>query len=261
MKKILYSVLVLAFAFAATGCSKDDGGADDGLVRATLDFEGAEWDALVDDPQNNGPLLYGDGYAWYDEATGLYSELNEAWGAQKFYNGGCAVSNYFSTDYEANSSWDEQLTVCATKAHSGKNCIVCYGYNDLQYYSDSRPSILFAEGTGYFESLYVCPTTLYTAKVRKANAVGEKEYIRIVATGITSDAAGTDTEGASAELYLYKDGKECITTWTKWELKSLGEVNKVRFDVQVGNDEGVYKTHMFPAYFAIDDITVAKEKK
>ena len=260
MKKIFYSVSALSLAVLTVGCSKDDNGNDDGLVRKTLTFEGEAWDALVDTPQQNGPLLYGKGYSWYDETTDLYSELNNAWGEKKLYCGGCAVSNYFSLDYAANATWDQQLTVYANGAYSGKNCIVCYGYNDMQYASDSRPYIVFKNGKGYFESMYICPTTLYLANVKKENAVKANEYIKLVATGITTDEQNVEVEGASVEFYLYKDGKECISTWTKWELKSLGEVNKVRFDMQVGNNDGVYKTHTFPAYFALDDITVAKEK-
>jgi len=46
--------------------------------------------------------------------------------------------------------------------------------------------------------------------------------------------------------------------WKKWDLSSLGKVNKVKFDVQ-WNGEGGADNFMHPAYFALDDITVVKE--
>ena len=91
MKKIFYSVLVLSLAVLTVGCAKDDNGNDDGLVRKTLTFEGATWDALVDSKQYDGDLLYGEGgktYAWYDEVTDLCSALNDGAYGHNYAAGG-----------------------------------------------------------------------------------------------------------------------------------------------------------------------------
>ena len=268
MKKIFYSVLALSLAVLTVGCSKDDNGNgnDDGLVRSTLTFEGEAWDALVDSKQYGGDLLYGEGgktYAWYDETTDLCSALNDGAYGHDYAAGGCAVSNYYSTDYEANGGFQQQLTVYATGAHSGKNCIVCTGYKSA--WDDSRSVIDFATTAAYIESAYVNLTTYSYAVALAGNgyaqALTEKEYIKVVATGYTVDASNNETEVSNAEFYLYKDGKAAISDWTKWDLTALGKINRVKFDVVWGGIEGASPESMGqPAYFALDDITVAKEK-
>ena len=266
MKKIFYSVLVLSLAVLTVGCAKDDNGNDDGLVRKTLTFEGAAWDALVDSKQYGGDLLYGEGgkiYAWYDEVTDLCSALNDGAYGHDYAAGGCAVSNYFSTDYEANKTFNEQLTVYAKGAHSGNNCIVCTGYKSA--WGDSRSVIDFASEAAYIESAYVNLTTYSYAVAMAGNgyaaALSEKEYVKVVATGYTLDAQSNETEVSTADFYLYKDGKAAISNWTKWDLKALGKINRVKFDVVWGGIEGASPETMGqPAYFALDDITIAREK-
>ena len=91
MKKLF---LFLALGAMVVSCSPDDKGGclDDGKTRVTLDFEGAYWDALIDNPQYNGELLYKqEGYSWYDEATDLYSIVNELWYTSAYWNGGLAT--------------------------------------------------------------------------------------------------------------------------------------------------------------------------
>lgn len=232
----------------------------------TLTFEGEAWDALVDSKQYNGPLLYGEGgatYYWFDETTDLYGTLNNGAWSHDFSAGGSAVSNYYSTDYEANGDFQQQLTVYGTGARSGKNCLICYGYNGV--YGDSRPVIDFATTAAYIESAYVNLTTYSYAVAVAGNgyakALTEKEYLKVVATGYTLDAQNNETEVSKAEFYLYKDGKAAISDWTEWDLTALGKINRVKFNVKHGNENGDYTTDLtHPAYFALDDITVAKEK-
>lgn len=254
MKKIL--CFALAAALFATGCDKNEnsGNDDNGYRYLTLTFEGSEWTDKVDSPQYNGPKLYGDGYSWYDSTTDLYSELNDGYGGRKFWNGGCAVSNYFSRDLEANKTFDSQLTVYADDAYSGNNCIVCNGY--ASSWGDSRPSMEFKYGSGYIVSMYVCNTayTYYTAKSVAQNPA--LEWMKIVATGYTKDDNGDEVEGESVELYLYRNGNFTFDGWKEWNLSELGEIWKVKFDMQWN---GGADALLIPAYFAIDDITVYKK--
>lgn len=255
MKKIL--CFALAAALFATGCDKSEnsGNDDNGYRYLTLTFEGSEWTDKVDSPQYMGKLLYGgDGYSWYDSTTDLYSELTNSYGDNMFWGGGIAVSNYFSRDFEANKSYDQQLTVYADDAYSGNNCIVCNGY--ASSWGDSRPSIEFKYGSGYIVSMYVCNTTYtyYTAKSVAQNPA--LEWMKIVATGYTKDDNGDEVEGESVELYLYRNGNFTFDGWKEWNLSELGEIWKVKFDMQWN---GGADTFMIPAYFAIDDITVYKK--
>lgn len=258
MKKILY--FALAVALFATGCDKNEnsGNDDNGYRYLTLTFEGNEWSEKVDSPQNNGPKLYGDGYSWYDSTTDLYSELNDGYGGRKFWNGGCAVSNYFSRDLEANNTDDQQLTVYADDAYSGNNCLVCNGY--ASSYGDSRPFIEFKYGKGYIVSMYVCNTTYsyYVAKFGNSYAakLGNEDWLKIVATGYTKDDNGGEVEGKSVELYLFRNGNFTFDGWKEWNLSDLGEIWKVKFDMQWNGGADALTV---PAYFAIDDITVYKK--
>lgn len=245
MKKIL--LFAMAAAMLATGCSKKNGGPY--TVKSVLDFEGDAWTALVDNPQYNGPLLYGDGYSWHDPETDLCSELTNSWGDNKFWGGGVAISNYYSTDIETYGTSDYQLTVYGNGAHSGTGCAVCNGYKSS--YGDSRSFISFRSSTGVIDHLYICNTTYLlnsAAGNGYAPAVTGDDYVKVVATGYDA----FDNETGSTEFYLC-NGDTRVTEWTKWSLASLGEVKTVRFDVQGSVDPDLFSQ---PAYFAIDDITV-----
>ena len=89
MKRIFW-ILALGAMVAACSPNDDRGGSlDDGKKRIVLDFEGEYWDSLIDNPQYNGELLYKqEGYSWHDEATDLYSIVNELWYTAAYWNGG-----------------------------------------------------------------------------------------------------------------------------------------------------------------------------
>lgn len=256
MKKILCFALAAVSLFAA-GCS-ENGGNDDGYRRLTLKFEGDEWNSKVDVPQYMGPKLYGDGYSWYDSTTDLYSEFTNSYGDNKFWGGGIAVSNYYSIDAGSNNTFDQQLTVYADGAKSGSNFLVCNGFKSS--YGDSRPFIEFKYGKGYIESMYVCQTTysFYVAKYGNdyTAKLGDDDWMKIVATGYTKGGSGEEIEGSSVEQYIFRNGTFVLNGWTKWDLSELGEIWKVKFDMQWSGGADAFT---IPAYFAIDDITVYKK--
>ena len=260
MKKIL-SILVLAIAVVS--CTPDNnGGNNDTLNRTVLTFEGDYWNSLIDNPQYNGELLYKqEGYSWYDEATDLYSTVNELWYTAAYWNGGLAVSNYYTTDYTTATSFMEQLTVFTEGAHSGNNCIVHNGYK-CDMMGDARSVLQFKSSEAIIESMWVAHTAFSYASSVLGNDMAapltEEQSIWIVATGYTLDAEGKEVEGSSLTFNLYEGGKASFSGWKKWELAPLGKVSKVKFDVQ-WNGEGGADMFMHPAYFAIDDITVVKE--
>ena len=83
---------------------------------------GNNWSSLVDDPQNGGPLLYGDGgmgfstaedaYTWYDENnTELTHTLPYNYYAYCYWGGGHAISHYVSGNYTTYGDYMSQLTV------------------------------------------------------------------------------------------------------------------------------------------------------
>ena len=266
MKKIFF---VLALGAMVAACSPENNGnegAGDDKNRVTLDFEGDYWTSLIDNPQYGGNLLYkGENYSWYDEATNL-EHTNIAsgyeWEGVYYYTASAfmAVSNYLSTDYAANGSSMEQLTVYGSAMHSGSNCAVCNGYKSS--YGDNRPTLSFRTEVAYIESVWVANTAYFYNVALNGNDFAKpltSESVWVCATGYTLDAEGNEIEGSALDFYLYKDGKDALNGgWKKWDLSALGKVNKVKFDVQ-WNGEGGADAFMHPAYFALDDITVVKE--
>ncbi len=254
MKKIL--LFAVAVTMIAAGCTPNDG--DEGAIngiRMTVDFEGEYWDALVDNPQNDGELLYGgDGYAWEDSASGLYSELTNSYGDNKYWGGGVAVSNYVSKDFSVAGTSNSQLSVYTDAMHSGRNCVVCTGYEGD--YGDSRSFIGFKNGTAVIESLWICPTT-YSINAAlngcgMAQPLSGNDYVNIIAIGYNTANEETGRIG-----HTIHTASEQLQGWTRWSLASLGEVAKIRFDFK--SRDGLDVSFQ-PAYIAIDDITVIKKQ-
>lgn len=266
MKKIF---LIFALGAMVAACSPDNNGGNEGddKNRVTLTFEGDYWNSLIDNAQYNGDLLYKqEGYSWYDEATDLSHSVNGGKYGSYYYMGGMAVSNFYSTDYSTAKTFMEQLTVYAEGAHSGSNCIVSNGYHSswsAMGYGDC-PVLEFKSAATYIESAWVANTCYsYSSAIGGLNdqtpALTSEQSVWVRATGYTLDAEGNEVEGSSLDFYLYKGGKDALNGgWKKWDLSSLGKINKVKFDVQ-WNGEGGADNFMHPAYFALDDITVVKE--
>lgn len=249
--------LILLLGTLVSACANPDDTIKGESV--TLDFEGAYWDSLVDDPQYMGSLLYGgNGYSWHDEVTDLASEFTNAYKDKMFWGGGIALSSYFTTDHTTANTASQQLTVLAEGAHSGKNCIVCHGYKG---YEDCRSYIYFKSYPRKIESAWVAHTA-YSYAMAKDGESGtypipalNNESLWIHAIGYNINKEGREVETTSLDFYLYKDGKSAFDGWKLWDMSPLGVVYKVRFDVQ-WNGNGLCP---HPAYFALDDITVRVE--
>ena len=250
----------------------------------TLSFEGDSWDALIDNPQYGGSLLYGSGmgfdsaaaaYKWTDtNNTKLFNMLSEAadWSTGGsswcYWNGGHAVSHYVSGDTETYGDFNSQLTVfkqgvddLATTGggHNGSdNFAVHYGYTDNSGYAmlteETLPSLSFSDGVArVIDSMWVNNTCYAANCYLDGNGltakIGEGDWVKIVATGYN----GT-TKGKSDEFYLCNGPQNIVTDWTKWDLSGLGAVTKVTFNLTGSSDNGYGFSQ--PAYFAYDDVAV-----
>lgn len=246
MRQILkISLAAAAAVILASSCEKGPE-----YTLKTLSFEGSSWDALVDDPQYGGELLYGDmvtgtDYSWYDQGnTELASELCESNGSTIYWNGGHAVSNY--TDQAATGDYTLQLAIPLSGGHSGSNFCVHNGFKSE--YSKNVGYFYFRDGVGRtIESMYVTNTSYYLGTVEAL--AGADDWTKVTATGY--DAAGTVT--GTSEFYLTENGQS-INGWTLWDLTGLGSPVKVEFDItsSIQNEYGMAA----PGYFAYDDVTV-----
>lgn len=249
---IKVSLAAAAAVILAASCEKEPD-----YTLKTLSFEGSKWDALVDNPQYGGPLLYGKydeanftylgtDYAWYDQGnTELASELCDSYGSKVFWNGGHAVSNY--TGQPATTDYTLQLAIPLESGHDGsKNFCVHNGFKSE--FSKNVGYFYFKDGTARtIESMYITNTSYYLGTVEAL--AKDTDWTKVTATGYNAEGTVTGT----SEFYLTENGKS-INEWTLWDLTSLGTPVKVEFDItsSIQNEYGMAA----PGYFAYDDVTV-----
>ncbi len=287
MKRLLIVAAALVMTgLSFTGCTeKDFQEPDETLNILILTFEDADykagenyigetsWSSLIDVPQNGGPLLYGEdynsgsGYCWYDENnTFLRSEILKVESYTEpgtyttaFWNGGHAVSNYASTDIEANKSYLQDLTVYGTPGKGGHNGSANFCVHTgaiLEGSTLSEPFFEFGDNVArVIDHMYVNSTIyMYECYVNGSNfttAASDDDYVKIIATGYDAEGNATGTSE-----FALATGKTCIREWTQWNLRSLGKVVRVSFNI-IGTDMGDFGLNT-PGYFAYDDVAVLK---
>ena len=217
---IKVSLAAAAAVILAASCQKEPD-----YTLKILSFEGSKWDALVDNPQYGGPLLYGK----YDEANFTYLGTDYAW-----YDQG-------------NTELASELAIPLESGHDGsKNFCVHNGYKSGS--SIATGYFYFKDGVGRtIESMYVTNTSYYLGSFDVLGT--ETDWTKITATGYDAEGEVTGT----SEFYLSKDG-ESVNEWTLWDLTGLGAPVKVEFDItsSIVNEWGM----AIPGYFAYDDVTV-----
>ena len=235
------------------------------------DYLGSEegssyWTSLIDDSEYGGSLLYGDyssvNYYWYDENnTDIFHNFTAP-----YWSGGHAISNYSLDDYNG-VGFNNQLSVYFTGVggagcKGSKNFAVHLGYIDdkWSYEGQALPEIEFVNEPHVINHMYVnniCYTlnSLINGDSFAAPA-SDGTWFKILATGYNEAGLQTGT----AEFYLcdYRDAdnKVLVEEWTKWDLTSLGKVQKVTFNIVGSSDlSGEYGLNT-PAYFAYDNVAV-----
>lgn len=237
MKKYLLTFAVLAMGMTMfTSC--DD---EDEVKTATLTFEGANWNALIDNPQYNGPLLYGENakaYAWIDPTTGLSGGLTLAWGGQYgFSEGGTAISNYIDADLVNHGNYNYQLAVPTSNGSSNFAVVYC------------DATIKFPAGVSrVIRSMQIGPTTYELGVVTNGDG-----YAASLAESGNFTLTITADNGNTLDVDMARNGK-IMNTWTKVDLSGLGKVNSLSFTMD-GSDKSDYGVK-HPKYFAFDNVVV-----
>ena len=244
----------------------------------TLTFEDADykgpaeilnyWTSLIDDEQYGGELLYGKGFTWADENNTFLSGSvlpydPETWSGG-FSGGGIAISNYGNTSFEE-ADYTRQLEVYvpsideefyAAREYCGNNgsdnFAIVY---DAGAWASNPAALVMSDGVARrIESAYVNITN-YTLNVLVngndyAAKMAENGFYKITATGF----CGETTTG-SVDCLLAKN-RTIPGAWVRWDLNSLGFVDKVVFTVSASPEQYGDWGLNTPAYFAIDDISV-----
>lgn len=242
--------------------------ADAKFTPYTLDYAGKTintWSDLVDDAQYGGTLTYNNygeaTYYWYDENN---TELSHSF-VTPYWGGGHAISNFVIENYETlpagSYGWYELQFANPIGGHNGSsNFCVHNGYIDFfnqQQYDAQLQGFIFPEGIErVVDHMYVTNINYVLNSLTYGDGfnspAGENTYLKIIAYGYGANDELTGT----SEFYLCNTGVQLVTDWQKWDLSSLGKVNKVVFNFGASEDQsGSYGLNC-PAYFAYDDVAV-----
>ncbi len=241
MKAVKFAafLLFLGAGLLVTSCSEDE---DENT--ATITFEGARWNTLIDDPQYGGQLLYGDNastYSWTESFTHLTGGMTNSWGGYYgFSEGGTAISNYVDDNLAEHATYMYQLAVPVSNGSS--NFAVVYAPATLSFKDNVARQI---------KSMDICPTTYLLGMELNGDGFGftqalttEDSYLTLT---ITADT------GVSMDVDLARDG-DILQTWKQIDLSALGAVKSISFSMS-GSDTGDYGLNT-PAYFAFDNVVV-----
>jgi hypothetical protein len=225
----------------------------------------SKWSELVDDAQYGGTLTYNNygeaTYYWYDENN---TEIEHSF-TTPYWGGGHAISNFVIENYETLPSgyygWYELQFATPIGGHNNsKNFCVHNGYQDdynSQIYDGKLAWFSFKGGKEQVvDHMFVTNTCYVLNSLMYGDGFNspatDDTWVKIVAYGYNAN----EEEVGTSEFYLCNTGRRFVTDWQKWDLSSLGKVNKIVFNFAASDDQiGTYGLNC-PAYFAYDDVAV-----
>ncbi len=244
-KSLLFALGIIAVSPVFTSCDDDDDDNDEQILITT--FEDAEIDAAQGYINSSAYTYEGvefnnnynaDWASWSgfaisqltDTVTAGYSNQYSVFG-----NGGCNGSKNFAVVYDA---FDYGKPIISTT--DGSLITPAYAYFQLTTYS----LLALRDGNdGYYGDAVKLTS-------EKAN------YFNVTLDGYVADQK---TKSIVVTLGDYSNGQTFLmNTWTKVDLRSLGNVDKIT--LTVGGSEDLYGDYGFnaPAYVAIDDFAFSK---
>ena len=247
MKQQKFLAFLCIASLAFSGCNEESGMEINPESKTTvLDFESEMWNRHIDNPQYNGPLLYGENaknYGWQDPTTKLSGGMTNAWGGlYGFAEGGTAISNYIDEKTDEARGYDVQLSV--PRSNGSKNFAIVFCNAGIEF-SDGKAREI--------KSMDISPTT-YTLSVIKngdgyAKALTQKgDFLTIIISGLN----GKEQTGKIV-VTLGQDGN-FQEKWFSVDLSRLGKVTRLEFTME-SNDSSEYGIKT-PAYFAFDNVTI-----
>lgn len=255
--KLLWSMLALVSAATFTSCSDEP---DDPYIYS-LDFKRAD-------------LQYNENQVW----TGVYTQNPLYINPFSFAHEGFTDYGGYFRGYVATKSTDKgyfedmlahQFDVPAGGSATGIGNPYLVAFWDSQETDETllkdRSTVFYVKheyGTNLQEftprSVKVINTSYTYYTMTRGNAFSRKfeegDYLKLIAHGVKA------TEGeTTAEFYLARcQGDEenwYVTSWTNWDLSSLGDVVAVYFTME-SSDTGQWGINT-PCYFAIDALEVS----
>ena len=225
----------------------------------------SKWSELVDDAQYGGTLTYNNygeaTYYWYDENN---TEIEHSF-TTPYWGGGHAISNFVIENYETlpngyNGWYELQFATPIGGHNNSKNFCVHNGYQDdynSQIYDGKLAWFSFKGGKEQVvDHMFVTNTCYVLNSLMYGDGFNspatDDTWVKIVAYGYNAN----EEEVGTSEFYLCNTGRRFVTDWQKWDLSSLGKVNKIVFNFAASDDQiGSYGLNC-PAYFAYDDVAI-----
>jgi hypothetical protein len=275
---------IVAVVLTFTSCQKDDllfdaapgaspAGATAGNVITldvgvtattyTFDFENTAGSGVYA-ADEAGSNLYSGPFPGYKDPIGVWFMPTHT-GNYGFASGGIAFSRWNDTitaGYANQCSVYYVDPVTGNGGHNGSQIFALhYGYNDTGYGFDSRTIIRLADSTQTctFDSFWVMNST-YAARAMKYGQGGkifnyaDQDWFRLIIDGL--DMKGNIVSNMYVYLADFRTSTSpgVIENWMQVNLRPLGKVTAIRFDLQSTDSSG--GSMNTPAYFCFDDLTV-----
>jgi hypothetical protein len=210
-------------------------------------------------------------YGYYDIGSELYMMINDPYQTSDpdFWSGGIAISqwnNMTAAGHTNQCSVYYSDPVTSKGGYQGSNTFaVHFGYKDeTGYGTDGRSYITFDDNSKdcVFDHFYVTNNTYAVLSMKngdsfaKAHTYENKLWFKLVIEGIAKDGSTTGKIDVYLSDFRTPTSPGIITEWIPVDLRPLGKVTAIRFDMQ-GNDDNGYGLAT-PAYFCFDNLAVGQ---
>lgn len=261
MKKI--SLFLLSILFI-TSCSSDSDDQKTTIVgfenvpESVLAGPTAYGENLYPDYKGEKPALY---KGYLDAASNLFFNTTTDPAAYGFGNGGIAISQWTNSTTEGFTNQCSVYSEKAVEKKGGHNGSATFAVVSVASFGEPGGYMYFKnEEENQIQHVYITNSTYAVLSMLNGDAIAKKHtYERkdwFKLTFIGHNSKGTET--GRVEFYLSdfrtENAKGVVTEWTKVDLSSLGNVNKVTFELD-SSDKGDYGMNT-PSYFCMDDIMV-----
>ncbi|MDR0509681.1 MAG: DUF4465 domain-containing protein [Rikenellaceae bacterium] len=269
MFKPMWPVMAAVVALLS-GCGKNEEGPQTPPAPQFLivDFEQAD-DYLAGSTAAGENLYSASGndqyLGYYDTASDLVMNINEAGGSFEFWNGGVAISqwnNMTMSDYTNQCSVYYSDPATGFGGHNGSKTFALHNGYEGDYTAPSEILFLNDDTERTFDHFWVCNSTYAFLVMRDGNSsarqldAAHQDYFRLTVKGF--DKAGVQTGTVTYYLADFRAATSpgLVTGWQKVDLRPLGAVHRLQMLVE-GSDVDTSGLNT-PAYFCFDDIAIVK---
>ncbi len=257
MKKI--SLFLLSILFI-TSCSSDS----DDQKTTIVGFENVP-ESVLAGPTSYGANLYpdykGDKPALYkgylDAASNLFFNIT----TDGFGSGGVAISQWTNSIDQDYTNQCSVYSKNAVEKKGGHNGSATFAVVSVSSFGESGGYMYFKdEEENQIQHAYITNSTYAVLSMQngddwaKKHTYERKDWFKLTFIGHNSKGGETGRVEFYLSDFRTENAKGIVTEWTKVDLASLGNVNKVTFELE-SSDNGEYGMNT-PSYFCMDDIMV-----